>query len=105
MVSGRHVKSSIDLVFYKWEEIVRKVRQLNLLSDHWSLLVNMEEDNEVEPVERVVIDWDKVDETARTGMKKDELNEDWYWELEGETGYDKLLEFRQDRLKAIRIVS
>ena len=34
MVSGRHVKSRIDLVFYKGEEMVRKVKKVKLLSDH-----------------------------------------------------------------------
>ena len=36
MVSGRHVKSRIDLIFYKGEKIIRKVRKLKLLLDHWA---------------------------------------------------------------------
>ena len=28
---------------------------------------------------------------------------DWYWELGGETEYDKLIEFRRNDLKRIRI--
>ena len=70
MVRGRHIKSRIDLVFYKGEEIVRKVRKVKLLSDHWGLLVDMEGDNEVEPVERVGVDWDRVDEMVGKGKKR-----------------------------------
>ena len=105
IVSGRHVKSRIELVFYKGEEMVRKVRKVKLLSDHWGLLVDMVGDNEVEPIKRVVVDWDRVDEMVGKGKKKDEISKDWYWELKGETAYDKLLEFWQNHLKTIKIVS
>ena len=104
-VSGRYVKSRIYLIFYKGEELVKRVRKVKLLSDHWGWLVNMEEDNEVEHVKSVVIDWDRVDETVGKGKKKKEVNENWYWELKGETVYDKLLEFRQNHLKTIKIVA
>ena len=55
-MSGRHVKSRIDLVFYQGEEMVKKVKKIKLLSDHWGLLMDMEGDNKLEPVERVVVD-------------------------------------------------
>ena len=56
IVNGKHVKSRIDLGFYQGEEMVKKVKKVNLRSDHWGLLVDMEGDNEIEPVERVVVD-------------------------------------------------
>ena len=34
MVSGRHVKSRIDLVFYEGEEMVRKVKKVKRVFDH-----------------------------------------------------------------------
>ena len=105
MVSERHAKSRIDLIFIKEEEMVRKVKKTKLLSDHWGSLVDIEGGNEVDPIERVVVDCDRVDETVRKGKKKEEGNEDWYWELNGETAYDKLLEFRQNHLKTIKIVA
>ena len=67
--------------------------------------MDMEGDNEIEPVERVLVDWDKVDETVGKGKKKEEVNEEWYWELKGEKAYDKLLEFRRNHLKTIKIVA
>lgn len=93
VVGGRFVKSRIDLIFFKGEEMIRKVKRVKLLSDYWGLLVELEGDNEVESTERVVVDWDRVDETVGKGKKKEEANEDWYWELKGETAYDKLIDF------------
>ena len=37
--------------------------------------------------------------------RREQVNEDWYWELRGETAYDKLLEFRQNHLKTIKIAA
>ena len=82
-----------------------KVRKVKLLSDHWGLLVDMEGDNEIEPIERVVVDWDRVDETVEKGKKKEEVNENWYWGLKGETAYNKVLEFRRNHLRTIKIVA
>lgn len=45
----------------------------------------------MEPVERVVVDCVKVDEMVGKGKKKDEVNEDWYWELKGEMAHNKPL--------------
>ena len=84
---------------------MKKVKKVKLLSDHWGLLVDMEEDNEIEPVERVVVDWDRVNETVAKGKKQEEVNEDWYWELKGETAYGKLLEFRRNHRRTIQIIA
>lgn len=95
VVSGKHVKGRIDLILYKRNEIIRRVRKVKLLSSLCGLLVDMEGDNGIEPIQSVVVDWDRVDETVGKGERKEEVNEDWYWELKGETGFDKLLEFQQ----------
>ena len=70
------MKSRIDLIFYKGEEMIRKVSRVKLLSEHWGLLVELEGDNEVESTERVVVDWGGVDETIGKGKRKEEVNED-----------------------------
>ena len=36
--------------------MVKNVKKVKLLSDYCGLLVDMEGDNEIEPVERVVVD-------------------------------------------------
>ena len=105
IASGRYGNSRIDLVFYKGGEMVKKVTKVKLLSDHWGLLVDMEGDNDIEPVERVVVDWDRVDKTVEKAKKKEEVNEGWYWELKGDTAYNKLLEFRRNDLKMTKTVA
>ena len=62
-------------------------------------------DNEIEPVERAVVDCDRVDGIFGKGKKEEEVNEDWDRELMGGTAYHKLLEFRQNHLKRIKIVA
>ena len=58
--------------------MVKKVRKMKFLSDHWGLLVDMEGDNEIEPFKRVVVDWDRVDQTVGKGKKREEVNKEWY---------------------------
>ena len=59
----------------------------------------------MDPIKRVVVDWDRVDETVGKGKKKEEVNEDYYWELKGVIAYDKLLEFQENHIKTIKIVA
>src|SRR6266576_661072 len=67
--------------------------------------MEMKGPHEWEEIEKEVVDWDKVDETVGKGKKEEEKNNSWYWELKGETEYDKLVEFRQNHLKKIKLSS
>ena len=75
----------------KGVELKGKIRRLKLASDHWGLLVDMEGNSEWSEVEKDVIDWDRVDVTLGVGKKEEERDLRWYYELKGESEYDKLL--------------
>ena len=64
-------------------------------------------DSEAQPTEqkRWVVDWEKVEATV--GENKEEEKggnkEQWYKELEGNTAYERLIDFRKRHLKQIDI--
>ena len=52
-----------------------------------------------------MVDWDSVDVTLGVGKKEEEKDLRWYYELKGESEYDKLLEFRDIHLKRIKLMA
>ena len=97
------MQSQIDLVFVKGVGVKGKIKRLKLASDHLGLMVKVEESSEWSEVEIVVIDWDRVDVTLGVGKKEGEKDLKWYYKLKAESEYDKLLKFRGDHLKKIRL--
>ena len=68
-------------------------------------MVDMEGSSGWSEVEREVVDWDGVDVTLGVGKKEGEKDLRWYYELKGDSEYDKLLEFQADHLKKIRLTA
>ena len=73
-------------------EVKGKIKRLKLALDHCRLLVEMEGNSNWSKVERKVINCDRVDETLGVGKNEVEKDLRWYYELKGESEYDKLQE-------------
>jgi len=96
-------QSRIDLVFTRGDGMWDQPEKEKMGSDHWALFSTMETTIECGEQTRSVVDWEKVEHTlAEEGMSEEERG-GWYKRLEGDTAYDKLINFRNNHLKGIRI--
>ena len=100
---GQQRASRIDLIFTKGTEIWEHPEKEKLTSDHWALFGWIEVRIEIGSQVWKVIDWEAVEATLQEEGVPEEEKGAWYRDLEGATAYEKLVQFKDNHLKDIRI--
>jgi len=96
MVYGHRLQTQIDLFISRELKNWQKVISGKFLSDHWTIMAEIEWCRKLEKVIREKVDWDILKaelDIAREDEEKGNFN--WYKGQERDTPYDKLKSLRQ----------